>query len=355
MKPMQKLMGTIVVAACLVTFVNATAEETPAAGVSQLQIVRPVDRVVFQRDDRGLANVPLAVTMPVGQADTIQVRVLDRQSQAIVRDWGPIDPETKRGLPGGWYRFQCRALQAGREVATAEVAHVGVGEVFVTCGQSNSANYGSPRQQAESDRVLAADFQSGIWQHCDDPQPGAAGGGGSPWSLLGDLLVERYDVPVGFLCVGVGSTTVSYWTPSGKGFQRLKRALHLLGPHGCRAVLWHQGESDSIIGTSADAYASMLEETIVQSRRDAGWDVPWGIALASFHPKQEATAAKQAAVVAGQKQVIARVAGVFQGPETDSFHTRGMLSDGVHFNAQGLATHAAGWAAALAPLVPDSQ
>jgi len=32
---------------------------------------------------------------------------------------------------------------------------------------------------------------------------------------------------------------------------------------------------------------------------------------------------RQAAVVEGQQKVIATVAGVFQGPETDTFHTRG--------------------------------
>jgi hypothetical protein len=93
----------------------------------------------------------------------------------------------------------------------------------------------------------------------------------------------------------------------------------------------------------------MLSDTIVQSRKDAGWDVPWGVALASFHPKPEATAERQAAIVAGQRKVIAKMPGVFKGPETDSFHTRGWLSDSVHFNAQGLAAHAQGWAEALKP------
>lgn len=350
----QNLASLVFLGACLTTCVNVTADERPVAWGSSLQIVRPVDRAVFQRDDRGVGKVPFAVTLQTVQADTIEVRVVDRQSRSVVRAWRSIGPEAELALPGGWYQLDCRALQAGRQVAAATVDHVGVGEVFVTCGQSNSANYGRPRQTAESDRVSAADFQTGHWQHSADPQPGATGGGGSPWPLLGDLLVKTCDVPVGFVCVGVGSTTVSYWRPSGKGYQRLRTALQRLRPHGCRAVLWHQGESDSIIGTSAEAYASMLEKTIVQSRQDAGWNVPWGVALASFHPKREATVARQAAVVAGQRQIAARVAGVFQGPETDSFHTRGMLSDSVHFNDRGLAAHAKGWAAALAPLVPSS-
>ena len=44
---------------------------------------------------------------------------------------------------------------------------------------------------------------------------------------------------------------------------------------------------------------------------------------------------------------MARVPGVFQGPDTDSYHTRGWLSDAVHFNQDGLDAHARGWAAVL--------
>lgn len=131
------------------------------------------------------------------------------------------------------------------------------------------------------------------------------------------------------------------------GYSRLKQALTLVGRNGCRAVLWHQGESDSILGTPSEKYAEMLGGTIVQSRKDAGWDVPWGVAVASFHPAPEATAGKQAAISEGQKKVVSTLPRVFQGPTTDGFRERGFLSDKVHFNALGLAAHAQGWADAL--------
>jgi hypothetical protein len=325
----------------------ATAVNT----ASPLSVTQPTERAIFQRDAHGVAEVPVAVTISNEQADMVEVRVLDRQTKATVKDWAKVTAGMKLTLPTGWYQFEFRAMKAGAAVATATVERVGVGEVFVTCGQSNSANHGGPQQKAQDDRVSSCNFQNGLWQHGDDPQPGASGGGGSPWALLGDHLVKKYDAPVGFICLGVGSTPVSYWTPTGKGYPRLKQALQLAGMHGCRAVLWHQGESDSIAGTSAENYAKMLGEAITQSRKDAGWDVPWGVALASFHPAKEATAERQAAVVEGQRKVIATVAGVFQGPETDTFHTRGLLKDSVHFNAQGLAAHAQGWADALTPLM----
>lgn len=328
---------------------------TAAEPISSLNITQPIDRAIFQRDTNGVAEVPVAVTIKDGTADTVEVRALNRKTQVPVKDWGKVSAGMKLELPAGWYQLEFRAMKSGVLVATAGVNHVGVGEVFVTCGQSNSANHGKPPQKAEDERVSSRHFQTGLWQHGDDPQPGASGEGGSPWALLGDLLVKKHDVPVGFICVGVGSTTVSAWAPNGECFARLKQAVQSLGPHGCLAVLWHQGESDSIAGTSAEGYAKMLGETIAQSRKDAGWDVPWGVALASFHPAPEATAERQAAVVAGQRKVIAALPGVSQGPETDSYRTRGWLCDTVHFNAQGLAAHAQGWADALAPLIANQE
>ena len=355
-------MKQLVLAALLLAATAHAGETTtvPVPAVkpaSSLSIVQPTERAIFQRDAHNVGEVPVAATVTNGQADTVEVRVLNRQTKLPVKEWVKVIPGMKLTLPAGWYQLEFRAMKAGAVVATGTVERVGVGEVFVTCGQSNSANYGNPRQKAQDDRVSSCNFQTGLWQHGDDPQPGASFGGGSPWALLGDLLAKKYDVPVGFICVGVGSTSVRNWSPQGSCYPRLKQALQLAGPHGCRAVLWHQGESDSIAGTSTENYAKMLGEAIAQARQDAGWDVPWGVALVSYHPKPSATVERQAAVVAGQKKVIATVAGVFQGPETDSFHTRGWVDGGirgVHFNAQGLAAHAQGWADALAPLMKNN-
>jgi hypothetical protein len=330
---------------------SATTMIKPA---SALRVTLPPERAIFQRDEHGVAQVPVAVTIPNPDTHTVEVRALDRQAKSTAMDWTQVTADMQLTLPGGWYQLEFRARNAENVVATAVVERVGVGEVFVTCGQSNSANFGKPRQKAQDDRVSSCNFETGLWQHGDDPQPGAGGSGGSPWPLLGNQLVRENDVPVGFICLGVGSTTVGQWSPNGSLYPRLKQALQRTGKNGVRAVLWHQGESDSIAGTPAETYAELLGAIIARSRTDAGWDVPWGVALASFHPAPEATAEKQAAVAEGQKMVAATVPGVFQGPTTDGFRERGFLRDNVHFNAQGLAAHAQGWADVLT-MIPGTE
>ncbi|MEI6647464.1 MAG: sialate O-acetylesterase [bacterium] len=327
----------------------ALCAEVPSQ--QEIRIESPADRAVFQRNDHAKGRLPIRCKVSVG---TVDLRVLDKATKAVVKDWFALTAAPEKGsfaaeleLASGWYQLEFRAMNNGVMTETAKVEHVGIGEVFVTAGQSNSANHGRPTQVAKEDRVSTCDYKTGLWQHCADPQPAASGRGGSPWPLLGDLLVQKFKCPVGFICVGVGSTAVGQWaTPTGC-YPRLKMALQRVGKQGCRAVLWHQGESDSIAGTPAEGYAKKLTQVIEQSRQDAGWQVPWGVALASFHPSPVATPERQQAVIEGQKLVLAKVAGVFHGPETDSFHTRGFLGDSVHFNAQGLAAHAQGWADAL--------
>ena len=252
---------------------------------------------------------------------------------------------------GGWYQIEVRAVDAAANVlASVVVDHVGVGDLFVTAGQSNAGSFGSPAQTPTEDRVSAYILSSGGWKFAVDPQPnnsGFGGTGGSAWPGLGSRLVQSNQVPVGFIGLAYGSTTVAQWSPGTANYKNLTNVLKGFGANGVRAVLWHQGESDSLAPTAAVAYATGLSNIIVGSRLAAGWNVPWGIAEVSFHPS--ATRKNEEPVAAGQRIVNYSVANCFRGPRTDDFNLEGKVSPagGVHFNAIGLADHAQQWANAL--------
>jgi hypothetical protein len=321
----------------------------PPAG--NLAITAPVSRSVRQRDRTNYGDLTVR-----GQCGTnitrLEVQATPRSGYSgTATNWQVLDSAPTNGnfhgqlrLKGGWYDLSVIAYAGSTAVATGMVQRVGVGEVFVTAGQSNAANYGQPGLNAMDDRVSAGDL-SGNWVHADAPMPVAAGTGGSPWPPFGDALAGLLDVPVGIIAVAVGSTQVGQWVPGAAYYYLLKNALQLLGTNGCRAVLWHQGESDSIAGTSASSYAQQLQSIISQSRQDAGFDVPWGVAIASYHPS--ATSATEAPVQAGQWMVITNTPGVYLGAQTDPFHLTGYLYDTVHFNTNGLKAHGAQWAQAV--------
>jgi hypothetical protein len=350
------------------------------AGVG-LRVVSPQEYQVVQRDAKNVGTVRVQGTLgePAKGADGFEYRLgVDGKPG----EWQKLDATPKGGgfdtmveVPaGGWYTLGVRATAKGRPVAEATVERVGVGEVFVVAGQSNSANHGAEKQTTKTKRVST--FSGTGWQLAADPQPGASGGGGSFLPPFGDAIAEKFGVPVGLVACGVGATSVREWLPKGATFPNpptieanvrkvgviweskgdlyatFRERMKALGPNGFRAVLWHQGESDA---NQADTtrtlpgklYREFLERLIRDSRKDIGWDAPWFVAQASYHgPKDEGSADIRDAQAALWKHEVA-----LEGPDSDAL--KGDFRDGggkgVHFSGPGLREHAARWAEKVTP------
>ena len=241
-------------------------------------------------------------------------------------------------------------------------------------GQSNSANHGEGRQQPKSPLVVA--FGNGVWQPARDPEPGATGKGGSFLPAFGDAMVDRFHVPVALVPLGVGSTSVREWLPKGDAvaapcdtgrnlvciasnrwvctgelFSHIVQAETMLGTNGFRAVLWHQGESDSHVPPDRQItpaqYRQYLQRIIEASREVAGWRVPWFVAQASYHnPEDQGSPELRAA-----QKSLATDGVALPGPNTDTLgpEFRQNNGRGVHFNPKGLQRHGDMWADAVTP------
>ena len=356
-----------------------------AASVSTAEILleSPVDYQVIQRSSPGKGRLRIVGSVPaeLPQADSaIEARLTGASRQTPwLRVSGRIAGQTLQGSfeapAGGWWQLEVRVVQAGKEVTRGSVPHVGIGEVFVIAGQSNSANHGEERQQPQTGRVAA--FTGSSWQLAVDPQPGASGKGGSFLPAFADAVVKAEDVPVGLVSCGIGATSVREWLPEAATFpqpptieSRVKQLasgewasrgdayaafvarMKLLGPDGFRAVLWHQGESDAnqqdpTRTLPGQLYSKYLTRLIRQSRRDIGWDAPWFVAQASYHgPDDRGSADIRAAQAALWNTGVA-----LEGPDTDALqgHFRDRDGAGVHFSGAGLREHGQQWADKLLP------
>jgi hypothetical protein len=121
-----------------------------------------------------------------------------------------------------------------------------------------------------------------------------------------------------------------------------------LGPHGFRAVLWHQGESDANQADPTrtlrgELYQQYLGQLIRDSRREAGWEMPWFVAQASYHTPEDPGSAE----IRAAQQALWKSGVALEGPDTDSL--TGDFRDGggrgVHFSGKGLRRHGSLWAA----------
>ena len=317
------------------------------------------ERQIIQRNDENRAVIDVSGTyraedVPESVEICAQLAPDARRGESV--EWKSVDifsdgefSGTLDLIAGGWYTVKVR-VNCGGEYMEEQISKVGVGDIYLTAGQSNSASFGQDKTTPKNDTVSTWNPETGAWVFSADPQVSWSGSfvgsGGSPWPTLGDYLTEKYGVPIGFISSGWGSSVVADFLPeNNKHYKRLRIPLETFGVNGIKAVLWHQGESDAISGTSSEQYMNDLLTVVESSREDAGYNIPWVIARAAYHT--QSSTENENKVVQGQ---IAACNGIniFTGPTTDDL-LEGYRSttDHVHFRKAGLIEHGTRWGKSL--------
>ncbi|MFN8345657.1 MAG: sialate O-acetylesterase [Spirosomataceae bacterium] len=349
----------------------------PLTFYGQINITFPTGRIVFQRDNLG--NGTIYITGQYSQnIDRIEARVIPMNpGQGEQTDWRTIQQNPQGGFysgnlsaRGGWYELQVRGISNGNPISTAELQRVGIGEVFLIAGQSNAQgffNYGAPGPG--DDRVNCVNYRNGTNQNLDLPTPSfvkmSDNSDISPrglsawcWGRLGDMLASRLNVPILFYNAAWEGTASKNWSetvdggttgsiyinenyPVGQPYANLRMALNYYASvTGLRAVLWHQGEADNQLNTSAGVYASNLQKIINKSRQHYGKTIGWMVARVSYYSNK-----RSQEVINGQNQAVLSNQSVFFGPNTDDIQIP--RPDGVHFQNGGLNDAANAWNGAL--------
>jgi len=356
-----------------------------------ISILYPRRRSVYQRGADNQANVGfIGQRTKAGKA--LLLRVRNRSNGAIVRTHcEPLSSSSPTGdyailmkIPaGGWYFLEVALIKTDNSIERATLDSFGVGEIFVAAGQSNAANGGEPTGLGPFENVSSFNPWTQSWEAAKDPMPVAMGSWGSPWPLMGALLADRLQVPIGIVSLACSGTSVEQWRPdaantwfcngpqSGNLYSRLKEtALRLKGYGGFRSILWVQGEADAFYATTdrirynPQTYIQNLYDIMYQLNADtqpntASGIWAWGVAKASFVPTTFRTkpddppcgTAKLAGsdIIAPAFNEIWSKGLAFQGPTTDDWigpeyrWDDPKISSCAHFTKLGLSLHARGW------------
>ncbi len=262
---------------------------------------------------------------------------------------------------GGWYKLTVRFRKSVADPAVlgeAAVGKVGVGDIYITAGQSNSVNFGFPKQKAEED--LCVYFDGKQFMPAVDPIPDAIGDKGTPWPILGDMLSRSTLAPVCFRSATTNVSRIKEWVPFPESYHRVGQIENLVlraqwfGPAGIRAVLWVQGEADTddpppLLPTPPAEYERDAKAMIEFSRKQLGWPVDWFVAANSYIPnKPGKDYRKNIADTLSAQKALWNNGIAFRGPDTnDLVGSTEYRHDGVHFGPRGLQVHAERWYASL--------
>ena len=317
---------------------------------------------MYQRDLANNANITLSGTWAATNGvtiDTVQASVDGGDWIDMVMNADGTFSSDSMSLKGGMHSVSYQALDASGAVLATQSGQIGVGEIFITAGQSNSTNCGDIRQTSTSGLAFAYNPKTGKWEQNVDQQFGPLDGSnkGSTWPSFADTLAEEEGVPVATYSVGYSGTNISQWINDEKGgiSTNMINAINFLNENadGFAGILWHQGESDK--GTTEDVYYEKLNQLIDRFRTAAGDDeLPWGVAIASA----DANGNAYSNVTNAQLRVIADDPNVFLGVNTDEFceidreHAsdpdyqtlRGTNGNSIHLSDKGLKEAGRLWA-----------
>ena len=159
--------------------------------------------------------------------------------------------------------------------------------------------------------------------------------------------------------LAVTDSNDGYVFPAGMPFGHLRLGLNnYIAQQGCRAVLWHQGESDNTLRTSRSEYRNKLREIISVTRSLSNKSsLAWVVARVSRMTNNGVSETWQP-VIDAQNDVIGLngndpnnyLPNVFAGPETDPLYgTNYRPFDNIHFSGNGLISLAEAWSASLTP------
>ncbi len=313
-----------------------------------MTVMSPRNLQVFQRQTLTLGTVTLSGR---AQAKHDKVEFMVQGSPLagkLPKGWQPIADDKVTGafnqkvsMPaGGWYKLTLRSTLKGKVVGSQTIEKFGVGEVFVTAGQSNSTNCGQEKTKQTSGMVSS--FSGTDWRIADDPQPGPHDNsqGGSPWPAFGDAMYAKYKVPIGLAVTGHGGTSVNQWQPGDELHNWMMNRINQLGVGGFRAVLWHQGESD--VQMDPEEYVMKMTRAINASTKLAGWQYPWIVAQVSYHNENNPSwpNTRLAHKLLWDRGIA------LEGPDTDTLtgDMRDYDGKGIHFSPKGLSVHGKMWA-----------
>lgn len=240
--------------------------------------------------ENGVASITIEGTYAVSDRlnDKVWVRIVSENSQMAVVDWQTAEimdnnhfKATIKNIPsGGLYRLETCLFPEMTGIewgARGDVVfHIGVGDLYVITGQSNSAGYGRTPINDPPELGIHLYKNSENWDLATHPMNDStrsvhevnaegANSGHSPYLSFAKKLKEHLNYPIGLIQTSLGGSPLSAWNPaeSGELYHNMVQVVYNCtnGAGKIAGVLWYQGCSDcneELSKTYLDRFKNMV-------------------------------------------------------------------------------------------------
>lgn len=216
--------------------------------------------------------------------------------------------------------------------------------VLLIAGQSNAANSGGQRYVGLPNVV---NYFAGKCYAAASPLLGATGISGDPWTLLGNMIIERNLADrVVLVASAMSGSSIERWKDGAPLNLMLRSVISDLATHyRITGILWHQGEWDHGSMTQSDYSAKFL--SLVESIRRLEVDAPIYISVASRCDVTDTPWTPVNPIADAQRALPDSRRGILRGVDTDALITSIDRTDDCHFAGSGLEKFAAAWVSIL--------
>jgi hypothetical protein len=328
----------------------------------------PADWQIIQQGKNGLGRIALSGRWQPdasGMAGVVEARIVDQNTGMAVSsqtDWqaGDTRPDgtwqiTLERIPaGGLYRLEThlKVSHEGEWSVRGDMRHcIGVGDVWIIAGQSNSAGYGRGPYNDPPEMGVHLFRNNGLWSLATHPMNDStdtrhsvnrenANPSHSPYLHFGRVMKQALGHPIGLVQTSLGGSPLSRWNPrqhddAAKAdlFSNMVACVQAAGG-AARGMLWYQGESDAN-NDECDSYLQRFGDA-VQAWRAALNHPDLAVVTVQLNRVLPRTADEArshrawSAVREAQRQAPKSLAGVAVVPALDL-----PLSDLIHTSAGG--------------------
>ncbi|MEI6085143.1 MAG: sialate O-acetylesterase [Verrucomicrobiota bacterium] len=321
------------------------------------------DWQIFQQDARGHGTISLVGRWVHDANGQVEVRVVDQATGVALNtqlDWHPATTArdgtwqtTLTEIPvGGLYRLETRYrptnVPTGEWAPRGDMRHfLGVGDLWVIAGQSNSAGYGRGPYHDAPELGLHLFRNSETWalathplnDSTDTKHPCNREGSNSahsPYLHFARILKQELGYPIGLVPTALGGSALAAWNPvenpTAVLCENMLHSIALVGGR-IRGIVWYQGESDTGNEPTATSYARRFMEAVTawrQALRQPALPVLTVQLNRAYSPADETAHRNWSRVRECQRQVARQLAGVTVVPSFDL-----PLCDLVHISPAG--------------------